>query len=38
LAEKISKNLKQHQDAKIKNAPLLEKYKYSGILAQKMWK
>jgi tryptophanyl-tRNA synthetase len=38
LSEKISKTLKQHQENKIKNSPLIEKYKYSGILAQKMWK
>jgi len=38
LAEKISKTLRLHQENKIKNAPLIEKYKYSGELAKVMWK
>lgn len=37
LAEKISKTLTQHQENKIKNAPLIDKYKYSGKLAKTMW-
>lgn len=37
LSEKITKTLKIHQENKIKNAPLLEKYKYTGSLAKEMW-
>lgn len=37
LSEKISVTLKKHQDTKIKNSPLIEKYKYSGKLAKTMW-
>jgi len=38
LAEKISKTLKLHQENRIKNSPLLEKYKHAGELAKAMWK
>lgn len=38
LAEKISKTLRLHQENKIKNTPLIDKYKYSGELAKVMWK
>lgn len=38
LAEKISVALKVHQKNKIRNAPLIQKYKYTGKLATKMWK